>query len=99
MKTEGAIDAVSEALRDGQAKLRRLRPLARAPTHPGATPSFKSRRSDPARLDALQETLHGPDTREALVAMFPDGLKVRATPDAFIFEADGVVPIDSSAGV
>ena len=42
---------------------------------------------------ALRAALHGPDAREALRAMFPQGINLRAAPDAFHLDGDGVIDL------
>jgi hypothetical protein len=43
------------------------------------------------------EALHGPDAREALRALFPQGLQLTAAPDYFRIEASGIV--ETSAAI
>lgn len=93
--TGGEVEAVADALREGQANVKRLEAAivrARAPQADAGALARQVEAAALGRLAALREALHGPDAREALRALFPQGISLRAAPDAFEVSADGVLP-------
>lgn len=91
--TGGEVEAVVDALKSGQANVKRLEASltrAQAPRADAALVARQIEREAVGRLDALRAALEGPDARDALHALFPSGLRILAKPDAFEVEGEGL---------
>lgn len=92
--TGGEVDAVADALRAGQAKVKELEAQltrASAPRTDARQLGRQIEQEANRRLAALEKALHGPDARDALHALFPSGLRILPAPDAFHVYAEGDV--------
>lgn len=92
--TDGEVAEIAAELKAGAATVRRLEAdhaRATAPRSDASTIGAQIRAEATSRLSALREALAGPDAKEALRTLFPDGLRLLAAPDAFKVEAIGVL--------
>lgn len=92
--TGGDVAEVAAQLKEGQERIRRLEAaLARAtaPREDAAAIGAQIRAEAEGRLSAIETALSGPDPKEALRLLFPDGLRLTCEPDAYKVEAIGVL--------
>jgi hypothetical protein len=95
--TGGEVDAVADALKAGQGKIKALEAARVRATAPRADAGKVGREiaaAATARLQRLREALNGPDAREALHALFPHGLTLNRASDganAFLVAGEGEI--------
>lgn len=88
------LDAVAAELRTLAEQIRRLEVAHARATKPQVDTRRLAAEIEAGavqRLDDLRTALRGPDARDALHAMFPGGLRLFLTSDAYVIEAEAVL--------